>query len=431
MSWMSGSLSTFSSRTSLSSYPSSFMTCPREQHVYDSNANGEREPTQLPENQFQERARFDKPRSAKESHGTEQLRSIANKRLPGGKTRLHSAVIDGDIFMVKIWVNNEATLNLPDDKGATPLQLATKHGYVEIVKILVQAYIEKGQKTSLDQESHALWRLAIECGNEAIMGIFKEASVDINYQDSKKNTLLHIAAESEDLALVKGLLENGADQAIRNGEHSTALHIATLLYDCPDVVEALLAGENAEKIINLPDQDQAMALHNAVVLGFSRVCKLLIEKGAEKNARDLNGRTPIMMATQYGRIGVVRMLADAHAEVDLKNPQLITAIAVLKKNQKVNKNVQNTKRILEILEKADAEQRANTSLSEQSAKIPQAMASIANIVKPMRAVQAAAHKSHQAAAETKSKFKSLSLIKTLLEKAQVWWTYVQERCSFI
>ena len=42
----------------------------------------------------------------------------------------------------------------------------------------------------------------------------------------------------------------------------------------------------------------ATPLHLAAKHGYGRICKLLLERGASKNERDIDGRTALDVATQ-------------------------------------------------------------------------------------------------------------------------------------
>lgn len=50
--------------------------------------------------------------------------------------------------------------------------------------------------------------------------------------------------------------------------------------------------------------------------GLSQAAKLLIEKGADLEARGIHGLTPLILAARYGRTEIAKMLIDAGANVD-------------------------------------------------------------------------------------------------------------------
>lgn len=102
-----------------------------------------------------------------------------------------------------------------------------------------------------------------------------------------------------------------------NGD--TALMIASFKGNLP-AVEALLArGAQVQ-------HEGWTPLHYAATGGHDAVARLLIEKGAQLDARSPNNTTPMMMAAWSGHIYTVKLLLDAGADATLKNDHGMTAI---------------------------------------------------------------------------------------------------------
>ena len=60
-------------------------------------------------------------------------------------------------------------------------------------------------------------------------------------------------------------------------------------------------------------------LHYAANKGYLEIVKLLLEKGADINVQDNDGRTPLHEAMSYQAFGVARFLLENGANVNLKN----------------------------------------------------------------------------------------------------------------
>ncbi len=70
--------------------------------------------------------------------------------------------------------------------------------------------------------------------------------------------------------------------------------------------------------VNARDNDRQTALYYAAVAGGPEVAKLLLEHGADVNARsDLYGDTPLRLAAIRGHIEVVRVLLNYGADTSL------------------------------------------------------------------------------------------------------------------
>jgi ankyrin repeat protein len=83
-------------------------------------------------------------------------------------------------------------------------------------------------------------------------------------------------------------------------------------------------------------------LHTAALGGDAEVVKLLLDHGAEINARDQeSGATPLAYAASLGRAEVVELLLDRGADAALKNIRGQTALELAEEN--------NQKEITELL----------------------------------------------------------------------------------
>ncbi len=108
---------------------------------------------------------------------------------------LHVAVKEGDIELVKHFIEKGANVNIQGAFGETPLHIAVDRGYDVIVKLL----LEKG--------------------------------ADPNIQSNEGNTPLHIAVISSSADIAYELLKAGADKTIRNKAGKTPVDLAMELND--------------------------------------------------------------------------------------------------------------------------------------------------------------------------------------------------------
>lgn len=69
-------------------------------------------------------------------------------------------------------------------------------------------------------------------------------------------------------------------------------------------------------------------LHEAAQYHDVRRCKDLIESGADVNAKDARGVTPLGVAVGFNRIAIVKLLLDAKCRVDETDAKGNTALHV-------------------------------------------------------------------------------------------------------
>ena len=93
--------------------------------------------------------------------------------------------------------------------------------------------------------------------------------------------------------MTKWLLDNGADPDLQDGTGDAPLHIAAN-YDMADVIPILVAG-NAD--IETTDRRGNTPLHRSVMPGNLKATRMLLELGADPNARSEEG-TPLSLVAR-------------------------------------------------------------------------------------------------------------------------------------
>ncbi|CAG0912187.1 unnamed protein product, partial [Cyprideis torosa] len=115
------------------------------------------------------------------------------------------------------------------------------------------------------------------------------------------------SAETAELLIQKGAEVNAKD---RRGK--TPLLVATE-NNHHSVVEVLLANGGD---LNIANEDERSPLHQAE---SAETAELLIQKGAEVNAKDRRGMTPLFVATDWNHYSVVEVLLANGADPSIAN----------------------------------------------------------------------------------------------------------------
>ena len=164
---------------------------------------------------------------------------------------------------------------------------------------------------------------AIKAGNwEMVETLFP--FTDLSLKTNKQETPLHIIAKNKGEHTKKALMKfigGGIDLEARTNRKYTALGLVTKMAD-PGLVELML---NAGCNIHTKNCHKRTVLHMAagVVDGtrkpenMSKICKILIDAGADVNARSDLNLTPINDTTHSCNFLVVRQLLQVNAEVCL------------------------------------------------------------------------------------------------------------------
>ena len=213
------------------------------------------------------------------------------------RTPLHSAAYYGEFEIVQILLKYKADVNARNDDGGTPLHYASE-GHIGEPEI------------SLSLSNIA--RLLLEHG------------ADVNARKNDRSTPLHFAAQNARAEVICVLLE----------------HVATLGTEGDDGEPAF---RSVSEYINAQDAKGKTPLHlasagphplfpNVALLSLPNVARLLLEHGADVNARENDRFTPLHAAAQNGTVEVVRVLLEYGANVGAEDGGGRTPLQVASSN---------------------------------------------------------------------------------------------------
>lgn len=191
-----------------------------------------------------------------------------------GNTPLQYAADSGNEAVCHLLLENDADVNTTNSKGYTPLISAINSTWCSSEPI-VGLLLDSG--ASIEDDSSVFHVAAMRGKTEAaaVIKLLLEWGADIGALDEYEETALHIAAESNYIHIAQLLLDNGAD---------------------------INAGP-IKPIIKALRKDRNMML------------EFLLEKGADPNAQDAEGHTPLYFAMTWGKLDAVRLLTDFKADL--------------------------------------------------------------------------------------------------------------------
>ncbi|CZR56859.1 uncharacterized protein PAC_06748 [Phialocephala subalpina] len=140
---------------------------------------------------------------------------------------------------------------------------------------------------------------------------------DLDSKDTYGRTALSYAAAHGHEAVVKLLLEKGAELETKDEYYGSRTPLSWAAEDGHEAVVKLLLEKGAE--LETKDDYGRTPLSWAAEDGHEAVVKLLLEKGAELETKDDCGRTPLSYAAMYGHEAVVKLLLEKGAELETKD----------------------------------------------------------------------------------------------------------------
>ncbi|KAI7809274.1 KN motif and ankyrin repeat domain-containing protein 4-like isoform X2 [Triplophysa rosa] len=144
----------------------------------------------------------------------------------------------------------------------------------------------------------------------------------VNMADDNGNTALHYSVSHCNFSIVKILLDTGMCKIdLRNKSGYTAIMLASMTSaESPGDLKVIQQLMELGDVNSRVGQVGQTALHLAVRHGRVPIVHLLLAQGADPNARDHAGNTPLISACERGHVNVVRiLLEEANCDVNLKD----------------------------------------------------------------------------------------------------------------
>uniref|UniRef100_A0ABD2X5S7 Uncharacterized protein n=1 Tax=Trichogramma kaykai TaxID=54128 RepID=A0ABD2X5S7_9HYME len=253
-----------------------------------------------------------------------------------GNTALHLALNKGNKRLAKRLLKRGADPNLAGAEGETPLHVVgarNDDAGVELAETLIKYGGDRLRVDAIGQLGRTPLHLALRQGNKRLVELLLKAGADLDRPDAEGETGLHIACQKYDddhdipkmiltkskscsgldarnkwgdtplhLALRNGrrratewLLRRGADPNAPNELGQTPLHAMSQPRPRDDrLVKMLFKLTRGQQLrIDTRDEDGSTPLHLAVCGGHAKALGMLLSRGADPNAVDARGATPL------------------------------------------------------------------------------------------------------------------------------------------
>lgn len=226
-------------------------------------------------------------------------------------------------------------INRTNSDDNTPLHLAVAAGQLKIVKLL----LEKNATISFNKDGQTPFHLATTLpqeGREAMLALFGEYKVRINAVNAEGDTSLLSALKKRDIKLIESFIRSGADLSIKDATGKNAFLLAVQNNLPIGIIKLTLqkATSTAQQkmIINISDISGFAALHFAVYSALKQdkgidteIIEFLLSKGADPFQKNSLNKSAIDIIegneqlTDYAENKkFIRQIFDEHRETLLK-----------------------------------------------------------------------------------------------------------------
>ena len=209
-----------------------------------------------------------------------------------GQTPLHTAAGGEKDYpeLCEILLKHDAEINAVDEDGNQPLHFACQKAHTETVKWMMSLGMDANAVNK-----HGQTPLHTAAGGEKdypeLCEILLKHDAEINAVDEDGNQPLHFACQKAHTETVKWMVSHRADTNPVNKCGQTPLHAASGgKKDFPELCTVLLKyGAKTDP----EDEDGNQPLHLACKQGHTEIVKWLVCHGADTNAVNKHGQTPL------------------------------------------------------------------------------------------------------------------------------------------
>ncbi|KAI1739257.1 ankyrin repeat and SOCS box protein 7 [Xylaria scruposa] len=234
-----------------------------------------------------------------------------NQKITGNWAAVHQAAARATPDALKMLVDAGVDVKLSDDDGYTPILIATLYGKVDTLKYLLD-YIKGSNEVFWGKQSPIF--IATINNHKTIIQLLLESGISIHYTyEENQNTLYDTAIVNNFPDLAKLFVERGCFQGTSDNSAVPKLdRIACLVFSKEyDAVQQALTNSSKRH----EECDLAEALRVASGCGAFPTVQLLVQKGANVNSKDGNGRTSLHHALSHGHMEVADFLVSSGANL--------------------------------------------------------------------------------------------------------------------
>jgi len=225
---------------------------------------------------------------------------------------------------VELFIKLGVDVNVKNNQGQTPFYRAIQMANLEIAEFLISKGAtvdvkDNEGKTPLHYTAYMAWH------NKDVAEFLIKHGADINAKDNDGKTPLQIAMESDHKEIVEFLIASGAEANKGNDEAFKEYEVRESL----DKLYNAISGKDSKTIkeiiegnpelVNIKDERmENTPLHDVALRGNKEGAEILIAAGADVNAKNKDGWTPLVYATSQGNKEVVKLLVEKGADINLE-----------------------------------------------------------------------------------------------------------------
>ncbi len=254
---------------------------------------------------------------------------------PQGQTYLHRAIARNQLRVARFLIEQGFDIDMADTEGRPPLHFAVLLGSTPAAELLLESgaditlragtrgyeiFLTEGDQSPRPTFSgeygwHPL-SVAVFNGHLALAELLIERGADVNAPLSHGTTALHIAVEKGFIRLAELLVERNADLTALNPQMRAPLAEA-VVHELVPMIEMLIdRGAEITPGINGGDRPLWLTVYRH---DHTEIARLLLSRGGDPNATSWYRTTILHTAASRGNLGSVELLLEYGADINARD----------------------------------------------------------------------------------------------------------------
>ena len=241
---------------------------------------------------------------------------------------LKLAILQGNIEITQRLLASTYDIDCKDDTGVTPLLYAAYYRHEHIVKILLEyepftKAKDKRGSTTLHQLAFKNSGRVISSGpqrplTESLINLLLQHRPPLGEKEESGRTPLMIAAMNGEEILVMKLIDYGADIEASDPTGYSAIHLAAYYGKKPEMITLLLKAGIQVNCRSTNSHQTPLHLAAKNRADAVDIVECLLQAGAEKDARNQDGWTPLYNAAIRNNNSCLILLLKSGANIEAK-----------------------------------------------------------------------------------------------------------------
>jgi ankyrin repeat protein len=202
---------------------------------------------------------------------------------------IDEAVQTEDFSKVTLLLDARADPIRRSETGAFPLQLAAKHGRLQLARDLLQRKADVNQQ---DEKQVTSLHLAVHKDDARVVQLLLLHKANVNVADKVGQPPVFFCGSREVCA---SLLDAEADLMHLNKKGQSTLHLAAHS-GAYETIAFLTENDQMRHMIDMQDERGRTALHHAAARGHQGIVARLMDVGADPRMKTNNGQTAMSLA---------------------------------------------------------------------------------------------------------------------------------------